>query len=238
MNPTNVMLIKCGKREHLEQFKNGHMFFNSIKNYRNDGTDYRGDELEGVKLIDPQKISLTLPDGTNLFDQFRRPDQFGLSYYNDDDLLMFCAAMVTDKVMQTEDGKRWTLKEEFKQEMKKFGEYAILLWSNDVLEHMQFSDQYHKNHLNYSSGPIRYGDKQNYSNGAIYHSIGSPFDIYFAKDSSYEPQNEWRVLLISNDHIELNEYGGYYLDVAPYEYAIIMRTEELVEGLTYDESEG
>ena len=49
-------------------------------------------------------------------------------------------------------------------------------------------------------------------------------------------QNEWRVLLASNEHIELNEHGGYYLDVAPFEDAIIMRTEELLEGLSYNGS--
>ena len=237
MITTNVILIKCGKREYLEQLKNGRMFFNSIKNYRNDGTDYRGDKLEGVKLLDPGKISITLPDGTNLFDHVRRPDQVSLSYKDDDDLLMFCAAKVTEKVMRTEDGNRWVLIDAFKNELKKFGDYAILLWSNEVLEHIVGSDQYQHNHLAYSADSITYRDKQNYSEEAVYHS-GSPLDVYFTKDSSYAVQNEWRVLLASNDPIELNEHGGYYLDVAPFENAIIMRTEELIEGLAYNEGKG
>ena len=43
MGNSCYLMAKYGKKEHLEELKNGKIFFNAIKKYRNDGTDYRGD---------------------------------------------------------------------------------------------------------------------------------------------------------------------------------------------------
>ena len=45
-NRSKFILAKFGKKEHLEQLKEGNIFFNAIQTYRDDGTDYRGDKME------------------------------------------------------------------------------------------------------------------------------------------------------------------------------------------------
>ena len=47
MGNSSYALVKYVKKEHLEDLKNGRIFFNAIKKYINDGTDYRGDSMEG-----------------------------------------------------------------------------------------------------------------------------------------------------------------------------------------------
>lgn len=47
------LLLKFGKKEHLEMLLNGSMFFNLVKSYRNDKSKNRGDSDEGCKLILP-----------------------------------------------------------------------------------------------------------------------------------------------------------------------------------------
>lgn len=57
-NSTNFLIAKFGNKEHLEQLQNGNIFFNAIQAYRNDGTDYRGDSMEGKIPINPNKIKI------------------------------------------------------------------------------------------------------------------------------------------------------------------------------------
>lgn len=58
--------MKFGKKEHLEELKNGRIFFNAVKKYRNDGTDYRGDSMEGKIPLDPLYIKI-LDEGGKTF---------------------------------------------------------------------------------------------------------------------------------------------------------------------------
>ena len=82
-------LVKYGKKEHLEELKNGRIFFNAIKKYRNDGTEYRGDSMEGRIPIDPSTIAIYDKDGKNIFDYLPRPDTVTQMLYNDENFLMF-----------------------------------------------------------------------------------------------------------------------------------------------------
>ena len=50
-----VLLIKFGKKEHLEQLKNGIVHFSPIELFQEDPTDFRGDKMEGKHYIDTSK---------------------------------------------------------------------------------------------------------------------------------------------------------------------------------------
>lgn len=97
---SSFLIAKFGKREHLEQLLNGEIFFNNIQYYRDDGTDYRGDSLEGCISIDPTKIQLFDKNGKNIFESLPYPTTVTESFHNDEDLLMFCAAAITEEVLE------------------------------------------------------------------------------------------------------------------------------------------
>ena len=59
-----VMLIKFGKKEHLEQLKNGIVHFSPIELFQEDPTDFRGDKMEGKHDIDTSKPVLI--NGTDI----------------------------------------------------------------------------------------------------------------------------------------------------------------------------
>ena len=59
-----VLLIKFGKKEHLEQLKNGIVHFSPIELFQEDPTDFRGDKMEGKHYIDTSKPFLI--NGTDI----------------------------------------------------------------------------------------------------------------------------------------------------------------------------
>ena len=54
-NSCNFLIAKFGREEHLKQLQNGEIYFNAVQAYRDDGTVYRGDPMEGKIPIDPAK---------------------------------------------------------------------------------------------------------------------------------------------------------------------------------------
>ena len=48
-------LLKFGKKEHLEQLKNGIVHFSPIELFQEDVTTFRGDKMEGKEYLDLSK---------------------------------------------------------------------------------------------------------------------------------------------------------------------------------------
>lgn len=143
MGNSCYLLAKYGMKEHLEELKNGKIFFNSIKNYRNDGTDYRGDSMEGKIPINPSTIAIYDKSGKNMFDYLPRPNTVTQILYNDDNFLMFCASAITKEIMEEKEKNRWILLEEYKKEMKQFGDYVLTFWSSEFLEKIKLAKKIH-----------------------------------------------------------------------------------------------
>ena len=53
-----MLLMKVGKRNHLESFRNGIIHFNPLSFFREDGTAFRGDAMEGKYAIDTMDLSI------------------------------------------------------------------------------------------------------------------------------------------------------------------------------------
>ncbi len=43
-----MILLKFGKKEHLEQLKSGSVHFRPVEYFQNEPTDFRGDSMEGT----------------------------------------------------------------------------------------------------------------------------------------------------------------------------------------------
>lgn len=53
-----MLFIKFGKKEHLEQLRNGIVHFSTLKTFQKDPTSFRGDKMEGRLYIDPKQPML------------------------------------------------------------------------------------------------------------------------------------------------------------------------------------
>ncbi len=229
-------LVKYGKKEYLEELKSGKIFFNSIKKYRNDGTAYRGDSMEGKIPIDPSTIAIYDNDGKNIFDCIPKPDIVTQTLYNDKNLLMFCASAITKEIMEEKEKKHWRLLEEYKKEMKQFGDYALMFWSSEFLEKINEAEKY-TTQFGYDAGIVKYRDLSDFTDMSAYRTTGNITDRYFVKGLPYKLQNEWRMIIIGQEPLELNCFDGYFITSTPFQYAMLMSTEELLEGLVLIEDQ-
>lgn len=230
-NSTNFLIAKFGNKEHLEQLRNGKIFFNAIKTYREDGTDYRGDPMEGKIPIDPTKIKILDKDGKDIFEVVPPPDTVVQFLSGDDNLMMFCAAAITVEIMDNVEGNKWQFKDEFKSAIQNFGDYVLLLWSIDLLEHIELATDPNGQRIGYDSGPILYRDLSDYDNTEEYRKTGSWLDRYFVKGLSYKSQNEWRVIIDGErEPLKANCGKGFLLQTSPFRYSRLMRTTELLNG--------
>ncbi len=231
-------LVKYGKKEHLEDLKNGRIFFNAIKKYRNDGTEYRGDSMEGRIPIDPSTIAIYDKDGKNIFDYLPRPDTVTQTLYNDENFLMFCASAITKEIMEEKEKNHWRLSEEYKKEMKQFGDYALIFESGEFLEKIIMEKKIHIPRFGYDAGIVKYHDLSDFSNMSVYRTMGNITDRYFVKGSKYKLQNEWRMVIGGEyEPLELNCFDGYFINSTPFQYAALMRTDEFMEKLELVERE-
>ena len=92
----------------MKELKNGKVYFSSLKKYRNDGTSYRGDKMEGRIPLDLDKIQLFDEKGNDIWPLLKNLGQsvsLTQSWVGDDNLLMFCAAAITKEIL-VNTGKR------------------------------------------------------------------------------------------------------------------------------------
>ena len=85
---------------------------------------------------------------------------------------------------------------------------------------------------------VKYRDLFDFSNKSAYSTTGSITDRYFVKGMQYKMQNEWR-MVIGGEYkpLELNCFDGYFINSTPFQYAMLMKTDEFMEGLELVEKE-
>ena len=229
MNTTNsVLLVKFGEKEHLERLKNGEIFFSKISNYRNDGTHFRGDRLEGKYLIDPTSVKIFDKNGTNLLEGLPPPTEVVKGYADDDDTLMFCAAGLSTNNLIEVEKNRYKLTKAFKKSMQEFGAYALIFWSSDLCSRVSKCRKQGMD-IAYETRFISYRDKSNFDEPIISNQK-SNIDLYFVKDKKYQAQNEWRMIIDGEkEPLKLNHEKGYILNIEPIEDCLLLPTKELFD---------
>lgn len=228
-NKQNFLIAKFGEKKHLEQLQRGEIFFNSIQSYRNDGTDYRGDSMEGRIPIDPQKIKIFDEEGKDIFERLPRPETAIQSLLGDENLMMFCASAISMEILIKSKNQGWNFKEKFKKNIKDFGKYVLVLYSLELLEHIEKAEDVSGQKINFDSGMILYRDFTDFEHTDEYRTMGSPLDRYFVKGLDYKNQNEWRVIVDGEKRsLETNCGSGFLLKTPPLKYTMLMKTEDLL----------
>lgn len=222
-----MVLIKFGEKEHLQMLKEGSVHFNPLSRFREDTTLFRGDELEGKYIIDTSKGFFI--DGIDI-SKFGEGARATLTYEDSDDALIFCAAVLDSSNSQFVDSHRINVEDSFIEEMRKFGQYAIVFDGttfvskvNSALDILHCNRAYHG---------VEYCNKNNH---VAVHSIIQKLKpildndtIYFIKDERYKLQHEWRYVIdyIAGEDI-LNSDKSFTLPIEPFPMSDIMDIDKM-----------
>lgn len=242
MNKEPFLLAKFGEKEHLELIKEGHLYFNPIQKYRDDGTDWRGDKNEGTIPIDPCKISIKNSEGKDIFIDLGipRPTKVSEFIQGDENTFIFCSAMITQNILILRDGhnKEYILNETFKKSIQNFGEYVLIFNPYEILGRLRTVRSKHKPEFAYRSGSIIYRDLQDFSErgdySTAYNISNSVYDRYFVKDISYKNQNEWRLLIDGTcKYLEPNCGEGFSIFIGKLAWTYLFETSAFLNTFQY-----
>lgn len=207
----------------------GYVYFSPVSRYRNDTSHYRGDENEGIVPIDPISIEIFDDNGRNIFEIIPRPNSVKLTQFDDDHILMFCAAMITEEILNDEE-KYYVFNEEFKDAIKNFGDYVLIFYAEEFLSKLNLAQLNASPEFGYTSGPIIYRNLNEFSNTNVYSQTDSVYDPFFVKSEHYKMQNEWRIIVDgSDDYLPTNEDGSYIIKIEKLEWANIFDLETFLE---------
>ena len=179
------------KRENLQKFCDGIIYFNPLIVFRQDGTLFRGDKYEGKILIDAEKgIHI---DGNDMSPYV---EEATISYEGSDNVLIFCASILNEETTHPiKDGI--AINDDFISEMRKFGKYAIIFKAEDLSNHIRESLLEMK--CDTAWGPVAYCDKKDYSQSKMLYKekeeLYGDAAIFFLKRSDQKIQNEWRFVI-------------------------------------------
>ena len=93
----NFLLVKFGKREHLQSLVGGNLFLKAVDEYRQVADNYRGDSWEGKIPVDPSSITIRDSNGNNIFDYIPRPASVMLGAEGDGGVPIFLLQFLIKK---------------------------------------------------------------------------------------------------------------------------------------------
>lgn len=120
---------------------------------------------------------------------------FQAGFAGDDEIPIFCASLLDERIVKETKHNTLIFKEEFKEELSQFGHYVALinlLEFNEKLEETLLSKR-----IGYMSEPVEYTnimDKYTYT-GLKVTNVIEQYKAFFRKDKAYQWQNEWRFIL-------------------------------------------
>lgn len=202
-----MLLLKFGKKEHLEQLKNGIVHFSQLETFQNDPTTFRGDKMEGKEYIDPSK-----PFIINGHDISSYIKEATVSHEYECPLWSFSASMLSYKnCHQISDGI-YSPNESFITEMKQFGDYFLSFNGYAFIDSLK--QEFDRTQCSYEYHPIKYMDKHDYDLIHKYYSGFSEAESHtrhlFVKDTAngYPLQNEWRIVFFDHGNQYKLNHGG------------------------------
>ena len=206
-----VLLIKFGKKEHLEQLKNGIVHFSPIELFQEDPTDFRGDKMEGKHYIDTSKPFLI--NGTDISMYIK---EAVVSYELNCPVCSFSASLLSYNNCHMVSGGEYAPNDDFIAEMKKFGDYFLVFNAFDFIDSL--AKEFEITGCGYEYHPVVYIDKHNHELVRGYFDTKSEDQKstahLFVKDTmnSYPLQNEWRMIFLDHsNHYRLNGTSGINL---------------------------
>lgn len=192
---TNSLMVKFGSKQHLLELQQGIVFLNSVVSYRQDETYGRGDEMDGAVPVCTDGWYIESDDGLK-FDM--SIGEAFLSFEQDKHIFAFCASMIDPQNAAFDDtGRMIAFKKEFLNEMKSFGEYALVF---DFLSLKSSLLRYHEenNDILFKADKVVYKSKNELRSLTACDFRKWMFSRFFAKEiTRFAIQNEYRVIAYS-----------------------------------------
>lgn len=213
----NLLIKVSDKREYLEDLCRGSVYMNESGYFRKLEDTYRGDQFDGTCLISFQNHAgefLELGSDDAPEQRIKIPieavSDFTVGFHNDNKIPLYCCSRLSETILEKETDTSFRFKEAFLSEMEKFGKYYALFnleeFMNNMLDFMK------PNQIGGKWGAVSYVDiKSEYQIELLNDPVRDQYQAFFKKDISYQWQNEWRVLLVSNGEPLIGQSDDHYV---------------------------
>ena len=220
-----MMFLKFGKKEHLEQLKNGEVHFRPIETFQEDVTTFRGDAMEGKVYYD-----LRHPLIINGLDISPFAKDVVMSYDMGGTILTFSAAILCKGNCHRLESGLYAPNESFIEEMRQFGDWFLLFSGYELITDLKAALKTKEASIAWH--PIHYCDKRNPDEVQKYFSSCPEGDEkcahLFLKDNSYSKQYEWRMAIIDvHKQFPISSNGGTNIKTGFYTKMPVMETNVL-----------
>lgn len=229
-----VYLLKFfEKKEFAEELLNGKIYMKESGYFRKLEDNYRGDRNDGRRPIDManQSIFIESLDSerlklTNIFN-------FNMGFSGDDKIPIFCASLMDDCILERTSDTSCKFRKEFLDELTKFGRYVSIINYSEFSQKIKLKQQENQDLFMMMSGKVKYSNimqEHGFEGMSKEYNTSEKYMAFFKKDKSYEWQNEFRLMLLSNNELIDNKNDSYILDIGKFEYANIASTDALATG--------
>lgn len=209
-----MLLIKFGKREHLEQLKKGIVHLSPIETYQNDPSAFRGDEMEGKFFLDLSKpFLINGMDVSHLLKSVTLTYDMVLENGSACTTLSFSASKLTKSNCHEINDKLYAVNDDYYEEMKQFGDSFFIFNVFDFMDELKAECQ--KADCGFECHSMTYRDKNNHDEVRAYFDSltedRKQLGHLFLKDctNSYPLQAEWRAILLDyHNHFTLDKNGA------------------------------
>ena len=224
----NIGMKFCEKREYAEDIAKGIIYMKESGYFRKLEDTYRGDSFDGISPVDldGETAALETNDGERI--EFIISGVMKIGFERDDKLPIFCATLLSEDILElneklSDTEYRAKFKDEFVTEISKFGKYVVIFNIDDFISKMETFLKSKK--VVGMSGPIKYVEiTKEYNESIISNHEHNQYECFFKKDKSYKLQNEWRTILIDENHTLIDSNSDFY----------VMRLEQLHQAQIVD----
>ena len=195
---------------------------------------YRGDKFDGICVISFENHKgefMELGPEESPEERIKIPletiQNFTVGFKNDNKVPLYCCSQLSEHILQKKTETSLKFKDEFVSEMEQFGSYYALFSKAEFLQNML--DYITDNQFGGKWGPVSYVDiRSEYRIEILNDENRNQYDVFFKKDLSYQWQNEWRIILISNDIPLIGENDHHFIaSIRPLNWFHIGHTSEL-----------
>lgn len=228
-------LIKfSNSKEHLEALQNGQMYMNKLGVFtdleKKNGVKGMGDDLEAAGVIVDLDVSI-LDYESNIEILKLHSSKMTIRFEYCLNKPVFCLFAVTpDMLEMIEDQEQYyQVRIEFSNEQKEqipkhFGEYALVIHWAHFMDRVK--NEFEKHGYSWVAKLVEYSDFNTNIESRIRAYVDETNDMFFWKDSALGYQNEYRIVILSEDvksHV-IKDIGSVK------DISFIVKTQDLMDG--------
>ena len=212
------MLIKVSNnRKYLEDLCAGKVYMNESGYFRKLEDTYRGDKFDGKCVISFENHTgefMELGPEESPEERIKIPldfiQNFTVGFKGDNKIPLYCCSQLSEHILRKETEFSLKFKEEFISEMEQFGSYHAIFSKVEFLQNML--DYIDDNQLGGKWGAVSYVDiHSEYHIEILNDENRNQYNVFFKKDLSYQWQNEWRIILVSNGAPLIGENDHHFV---------------------------